>query len=298
MTDNMQEFSKQAIEWLMTDGILVVVILVAMFLGLSFLKRGLKKFQTIMEGRLPDQAATKRAKTLTQVLGDLFRIVIILVGLMLVCSHIGIDLAPLLMAAGVGGIALGFGAQSLVKDIITGFFILLENQMRVGDVVTVAGTTALVEEIRLRTTRMRDLSGNYYIIPNGLIDKVTNWTKEYSYFVFDMGVAYRENVDEVMEVIKSVWDELQRDPQFSSKILEPLEMLGVDSFADSAVIIKFRIKTIPIEQWTIGREMNRRLKNTFDAKGIEIPFPHQTVYWGEPKQGIAPPLHVVNAAAS
>jgi small conductance mechanosensitive channel len=298
MTDNMQVFTKQAMEWLMSDGILVVVILIAMFLALSFLKRGLKNFHFLMEGRLPDQAAIKRAKTLTEVLGDLFRVVIILVALMLVCSHIGIDLAPLLMAAGVGGIALGFGAQSLVKDVITGFFILLENQVRVGDVVNIAGVGGLVEDVGLRTISLRDLSGNVHIVPNGTINTVTNMTKDYSRYVFNVGVAYRENVDEVMTILKEVATKLQEDPELGSDILEPLEMLGVDQFADSAVIIKCRITTKPIRQWAIGREMNRRIKQAFDAHGIEIPFPHRTIYWGEPKEGTAPPLHVVNAAAS
>jgi small conductance mechanosensitive channel len=215
---------------------------------------------------------------------------------MMILSELGIDLGPLLMAAGIGGVAIGFGAQSLVKDIISGFFILLENQIRVGDVVTASGTTALVEEVRLRTIRMRDLSGNVHIIPNGMIDKVTNWTKEYSYYVFDLGIAYRENVDAVMALIKEIGATLQIDPEFGPKILEPLEMLGVDSFADSSVVIKFRIKTIPINQWAVGREMNRRIKNAFDERGIEIPFPHRTLYWGEPKEGIAPPLQVARQA--
>jgi small conductance mechanosensitive channel len=220
------------------------------------------------------------------------RIVIFFVGMMMILSEIGIDLKPLLAAAGLGGLAIGFGAQSLVKDLIAGFFILLENSIRVGDVVEVAGVSGLVEEIELRTIKLRDLSGNVHVVPNGAIDKVKNMTKDYSYYLFDVGVSYREDVDEVMAVLKEIAAELRADPAFSGDILEPLEMLGVDQFADSAVIIKCRIKTEPLKQWRIGREMNRRIKNTFDAKGIEIPFPHQTVYWGEPKRGTPPPLYV------
>jgi len=153
-----------------------------------------------------------------------------------------------------------------------------------------------VEEVRLRTIIMRDLGGNVHIVPNGAVDKVKNLTYLFSYSLFEFGVAYREDVDEVMEVIKEVAADLQRDPDFGQDILEPLEMLGVDQFGDSAVIIKCRIKTQPIKQWRIGREMNRRIKKTFDAKGIEIPFPHQTLYWGELKEGAAPPLHVAYSA--
>jgi len=159
-------------------------------------------------------------------------------------------------------------------------------------VVEVAGVSGIVEEIELRTIKLRDLSGNVHVVPNGSIDKVKNMTKDYSYYVFDLGVAYREDVDEVMEVLKEIAAELQQDPAFGTDILAPLEMLGVDQFADSAVIIKCRIKTEPIKQWRIGREMNRRIKKTFDARGIEIPFPHHTIYWGEPKQGTPPPLYV------
>jgi small conductance mechanosensitive channel len=198
----------------------------------------------------------------------------------------------LLAAAGLGGLAIGFGAQNLVKDLISGFFILLENSVRVGDVVEVAGVSGVVEEIELRTIKLRDLSGNLHVVPNGVIDKVKNMTKDYSYYVFNLGVAYREDMDEVMAVLKEIAAELQEDPAFGTDILAPLEMLGVDQFADSAVIIKCRIKTEPIKQWRIGREMNRRIKKTFDAKGIEIPFPHQTIYWGEPKQGMPPPLYM------
>lgn len=292
-----ENFLTQALQWLSTGGIKIVLIIIGILFVLSLMKKGIKKLQIVLAGTFPDEAQIKRTSTLTHVLSDSVRIIVVLVGIMMVLSELGIDLGPLLMAAGIGGVAIGFGAQSLVKDIISGFFILLENQIRVGDVVTASGTTALVEEVRLRTIRMRDLSGNVHIIPNGMIDKVTNWTKEFSYYVFNLGIAYRENADEVMALIKDLGAELKADPEFGPKILEPLEMLGVDAFADSAVILKFRIKTIPINQWTVGREMNRRIKNAFDARGIEIPFPHRTIYWGEPKEGTAPPLQVVSLSS-
>ncbi|SPP65261.1 mechanosensitive ion channel family protein [Nitrospira lenta] len=280
------------LEWASTSGLRVLLIAVAMFFLLTLLKRGMARFRSVYEGALPGPSQIKRARTLTHIVRDVVRIIIIAVGGMMILSEIGVDLKPLLAAAGLGGLAIGFGAQSLVKDLISGFFILLENSVRVGDVVEVAGVTGLVEEIELRTIKLRDLSGTVYVVPNGVIDKVKNMTKDYSFALFSVGVAYRENVDEVMAVLLEIAEELRRDPRFTNDVLEPMEMLGVDQFADSAVIIKCRIKTEPLKQWSIGREMNRRIKNTFDAKGIEIPFPHQTIYWGEPKKGTPPPLYV------
>lgn len=208
---------------------------------------------------------------------------------MMILCEIGVDLKPLLAAAGLGGLAIGFGAQSLVKDLISGFFILLGNSLRVGEVVEVAGVAGVVEEVELRAMRLRDLSGNVHVVPNGVIDKVKNMTKDYSYYVFNIGVAYREDMDEVMAVLQEIAADLRQDPEFADDILAPLEMFGVDKFSDSAVVIKCRVKTQSIKQWRVGREMNRRIKKTFDAKGIEIPFPHQTIYWGEPKHGMPLP---------
>jgi len=286
------QFADRSFEWASTSGLRMLLIAVAMIVFLALLKRSVAKLRGLLEGTLPSPAQIQRAHTLTHIVRDVVRIVIVFAGGMMILSEVGIDLKPLLAAAGLGGLAIGFGAQSLVKDVISGFFILLENSVRVGDVVEIAGVSGFVEEIELRTIKLRDLSGNVHVVPNGVIDKVKNMTREYSFYVFNIGVAYRENVDEVMEVLQEIAAELRRDPQFTEDILEPLEMLGVDEFADSAVIIKCRIKTKPIKQWRIGREMNRRIKKTFDAKGIEIPFPHQTIYWGEPKQGEPAPLYV------
>ena len=282
----------RSFDWLSTSGIRVILIAAAMVIAFALLKRGMERLRRLYEGSLPSSAEIQRASTLTQIVRDVARIVIFFVGVMMILSEVGIDLKPVLAAAGLGGLAVGFGAQSLVKDLISGFFILLENSIRVGDVVEVAGVSGLVEQVELRAVRLRDLSGNVHVVPNGAIDKVKNMTKDYSYYLFNVGVAYREDVDEVMAVLRSIAEEVRADPAFQEDILEPLDMLGVDQFADSAVIIKCRIKTRPIKQWRVGREMNRCIKNTFDAKGIEIPFPHQTIYWGEPKEGTPPPLYV------
>lgn len=278
--------------WASISGLRIVMILTGMLILLTLSRHAIERFRRMYEGTLPAPAQVKRAETLFYVLRDIARVVILALGGMMILSEVGVDLKPLLAAAGLGGLAIGCGAQSLVKDVISGFFILLENSIRVGDVVEVAGVSGLVEEVTLRTIRLRDLSGSVHVIPNGVIDKVKNMTKDYSFCVLNVGVAYRENVDEVMQVLQEIAEEVHQDPQFSDDILAPLEMLGVDELADSAVIIKCRIKTKPIQQWRIGREMNRRIKRTFDAKGIEIPFPQRTMHWSEPLQRKLAPQHM------
>lgn len=195
-------------------------------------------------------------------------------------GKIGIDVRPILAGAGILGLAVGFGAQELVRDMISGMFIIFENQIRKRDVAIINGTGGLVEKIGLRTTVLRDVSGVVHIFQNGKINSLSNVTKEWSAMVFDIGVAYKENIAEVMKVMQKVGDDLAKDPKFKKDILEPLEVMGLDKFADSAIIIKARIKTKPIMQWTVGREYRLRLKEAFDAKGIEIPFPHLSLYWG------------------
>ncbi len=283
------QFLDQFMGWVPTSGLRIILILVIMFIAFRVIKASMRKIETLLKGTLPTPAQVKRAETLSHVIRDVGRVVVLAVTILMILSELGLNLGPLLAAAGIGGLAIGFGAQNIVKDVLSGFFILLEDSIRVGDVVEIAGVGGLVEEVRLRTIMLRDLSGNVHVVPNGNIDKVKNMTKEYSYYLFNLGVAYREDVDEVMAVVKEIAEGLRADQNFSADILEPLEMLGVDQFADSAVIIKCRIKTMPIKQWRVGREMNRRIKKTFDARGIEIPFPHHTLYWGEPKKAVPIP---------
>lgn len=272
---------ERSIQWGMSSGIRAVLICLGMLFLLAVIRQALARVRRLLEGALPTPAQRQRAETLTQVLRDVARVFVVAVGTMMVLSEIGIDLKPLLAAAGLGGLAIGFGAQSLVKDVISGFFILLEDSIAVGDVVEIAGVSGLVEEVKLRSIRLRDVSGSVHVVPNGIVDRVKNMTKGFSFYVFDVGVAYREDVDRVMAVLVETAEELRADPLYAEDILEPLEMLGVDRFDDSAVIIRCRLKTVPSKQWRVGREMNRRIKKTFDAKGIEIPFPHRTLYWGE-----------------
>jgi small conductance mechanosensitive channel len=196
-------------------------------------------------------------------------------------GELGVNTTPLLTSLGVVGVALGFGAQQLVGDLLAGFFHIFENQIRVGDVAVINGTGGAVQEIHLRTTVLRGLDGTVHVFRNGSISTLSNMTKRFSYYVVDLGVAYKEDTDRVCQVVREVVDEMQQDEKHRASILEPVEILGVDDFADSAVVIKLRIKTLPVKQWEVGREFRRRIKYRFDQEGIEIPFPHLSVYMGE-----------------
>src|SRR5574342_1127384 len=197
-------FFDRGFDWITTSGLRVLLIGLGMVILLSLLKRVTTRLRVIYEGQLPDPTQIQKADTLTYVIMDGARIVLVTVGSMMILSEVGVDLKPLLAAAGLGGLAIGFGAQSLVKDVISGFFILLEDSIRVGDVVEVAGVGGLVEEVNLRTIILRDLAGNVHVVPNGSIEKVKNMTMDYSYYLFDINVAYREDVDEVMTVLKQI----------------------------------------------------------------------------------------------
>jgi small conductance mechanosensitive channel len=236
----------------------------------------------------------KRITTLTGLLQTLTFSVVWAIVIIMALEQLGLDITPVLASAGILGLAVGFGAQNLVRDVISGFFIILENQIRVGDVAIVNGTGGLVEKISFRTITLRDLSGVVHVFPNGTITTLSNMTKGWSGYVIDVGVAYKEDTDHVSQVMVSVAEELRQDPDFGPKIIEPIEILGVDQFGPSEVVIKARLKTLPIEQWGVGREYRRRLKKAFDAKGIEIPFPHRTLYMGT----ASPPFVVQNAMAS
>ncbi len=219
----------------------------------------------------------KRARTIGSLLRKVVNTTVIAVAVLMALQELDVNIVPVLTGAGIAGLAVGFGAQTLVRDVISGFFLILEDQVRVGDVVSVDGTAGLVEAINLRTIVLRDLAGTVHVIPNGSITRLSNLTKDYSYAVLDVGVAYKEDTDEVVGVLRQVADELAQDPAFAPSILAPLEVLGVDAFGDSQVTIKVRIKTVPLKQWEVGREYRRRIKKAFDARGIEIPFPHRTV---------------------
>lgn len=282
---------QQAFNWAVASGLRILFIAILTFVAVKVAKLIIKRL-LIRERAEKDEEYGKRARTLHSIVSKITSICIIGLALMIILGEFGIRIGPILAAAGVAGVAVGFGAQNIVRDVITGFFILMDDVIRVGDVVQIAGKGGLVEQVNLRTTILRDLNGSVHYVRNGEITTVTNMTKDFSYYVFDIGVAYRENVDQVIEVIKQVDADMRRDPAFSNMITEPIEVLGLDQFGDSAVVIKARTKTKPIMQWSVGREFNKRLKKAFDEQNIEIPFPHITLYLGQDKDGNSPPLNV------
>ena len=269
----------------------IVVIIIAAWVLTTVLQRGIRSFRIRLAARMADRESAKRAETLGRVVRYLVALVITLLAGMLVLGELGISVAPILGAAGVVGLAIGFGAQSLVKDYFTGFFLLLENQISTGDIVQLSSEhSGFVEEVTLRYVRLRDYDGRVHFVPNGQITSVINMTRGFSFAVLDIGVAYRENVDEVMAVMLDVAGGMRKEAPHAERILEDMEMAGVDQWSDSAVVIKARFKVVAMQQWNVKREYLRRLKLAFDERGIEIPFPHLTVYAGQDKDGAAPSL--------
>lgn len=276
----------------MMAGLRIALILVLAWVAVHFSHRLIRGFRTYISNNTKDGEEVKRMETLGRVFRYIASVVISLVTGILVLGELGVSVAPILGAAGIVGVAVGIGAQSLVKDYFAGFFLLLENQMRQGDVVEAGGKAGVVEEITLRYVRMRDYSGNVHFVPNGSITTVTNMTRGHAQAVIDVGVAYRENVDAVMDVMRKVGAQMRADEIFGPKILDDLELAGVEQWAESAVMLRCRFKVAPIEQWNVRREFLRRLKAAFDAAGIEIPFPHITLHAGRTRDGTAPSLPV------
>src|SRR6056297_802135 len=273
--------------WAIEDLPSILILIIATWIVLKAVSVILKKLKKSLNKRIQKKEDTeseesgKRIDTLVNILKSVLRVVIWGIFIMILLKKFGVDIGPILAGAGIIGLAVGFGAQELVRDYISGFFILLENQIRVGDVAIINGTGGLVENIDLRTTTLRDFSGTTHIFQNGKVNTIANMSMKWSAMTFDIGVAYKENVDEVIKIMKQVGEDLANDEEFKDLLYDKLEVFGVDKFADSAVIIKARIKTQPIQQWAVGREYRKRLKEAFDKHGIEIPFPHTTVYWGE-----------------
>ena len=275
--------TEKVVEWLLSSGLRIALIAVGAYIATRIANFVAGRAERFFEDDDPTTQSEreKQAATLSKIITNVVRIVAWTIAGLMILKELGVEIGPILAGVGIVGLAVGFGAQSLVKDFLSGMFILIENQFNVGDVVKTAGVAGLVEKISLRATTLRDLEGNVHIVPNGEITVVTNMTKLWSRALLDIGVAYKEDVDHVMQVLKDVAKGLEEDPEYSSMINSPLEILGVEDFADSAVVIRAMFTTQPLRQWTIKREFRRRIKNAFDEQGIEIPFPHRTVYLGE-----------------
>ncbi len=289
-----------ALEWIISGSgkvllgaILNILLILAVAVAVWELASG--SIQRYLAGDGPDgqgRSRSPRVRTLLTVGRNALLVVLTLVSTLMVLSELGINITPLLAGAGVVGLAIGFGAQRLVQDVINGAFILFQDLMAVGDVVKLGDKAGVVEALSIRTVRLRDLAGVVHTIPFSSIEAVSNLTREFSFHVFEIGIAYREDVDSVIALIRQIGEELRGDAEIGPLILEPLEVFGLDQFGDSAIVIKGRIKTQPIKQWQVGRAFNRLVKMRFDEQGIEIPFPHRTLYFGQDKDGAAPPAFV------
>jgi small conductance mechanosensitive channel len=268
------------------------LVVVAGYVGARFLRVGLGRLESLLikagkRTEVVPGATQQRVATLIGLLRTIALVGLWSVVVIVTLDQIGLNITPILAGAGIIGLAVGFGAQNLIRDLISGFFLVLEDQVRVGDVAIVNGTGGLVEAITFRTILLRDLSGVVHVFENGTINTLANMTKEWSGYLMDIGVAYKEDTDQVVAVMRRVDEELRQDPVLGPMILEPIEIFGVDDFAESAVIIKARLKTRPIEQWSVGREYRRRLKKAFDAEGIEIPFPQRSITVREASKPLA-----------
>ena len=229
--------------------------------------------------------ASRKVKTLAPLVQTLIQVIVIFAATLLVLEQFGVNTGPVLAGAGILGLAVGFASQSLIKDVINGLFILVEDSLSVGDVVKLRTISGQVEKFTLRAVTLRDVSGSVHIIPNSAIDTVTNMTKDYSRYVLDIGVAYGENIERAVTLLKEIGDELRRDPQYGRDMLEPMEVMGVERFTESAVVIRVRLKTHAMQQWRIGREFNRRMKDVFEEQGIEVPLPQRPLQWVNPVAG-------------
>jgi small conductance mechanosensitive channel len=264
----------------------ILVVAIGVWLGLA----------SLIEHKLNPETGTgepsSRAKTLLALFRNALAITLITMTVMIVLSEIGINIGPLIAGAGVLGLAIGFGSQKLVQDIITGVFIQVENAMNTGDVVTVGNVTGVAEKLSIRSVGIRDLNGTYHLVPFSSVDTVSNYMRDFAYHVGEYGIAYRESIDDAIVALREAFDELSQDDDHKMNLLAPLEVAGVIALADSSVNIRVRIKTTPGTQWSTGRAYNRLVKLHFDAKGIEIPFPHTTLYFGVGKEGEAPPANL------
>jgi small conductance mechanosensitive channel len=268
-----------AAAWALDSGLSVLLIALvgyALVRATALLVRRFE-FEVTRGSSLDALERAKRARTLGSVVRNTMTALIVGISLLMILREFGLDITPVLTGAGIAGLAVGFGAQTLVRDVISGFFLILEDQVRVGDVASINGTGGLVEELNLRTIVLRDLEGTVHVFPNGAINTLANRTKDFSYYVVDLAISYREDPDRIAGIVREIGAELQRDQAFGPSILEPVEVLGVDNYTEWTVTLKFRVKTVPLKQWEVGREFRKRLRKALDRHGIEIPFPERIV---------------------
>lgn len=261
----------------------ITAILAAAWLAHAIAGRLVRRLRTVATARASGPENAKWIETVGRAARYALSVVTLLVAGMLVLNELGVSIAPILGAAGVVGVAIGFGAQSLIKDYFTGFFLLVENQIRVGDVVEIAGKSGLVEEVSLRKVMLRDYDGSVHYVSNGLITTVTNRSTAFSFALIDVQVAYRCNIDRAVEVLREVAAGLRADPAFAPRIIDDIDVAGVEALGDSGIVLRSRIRVQPLAQWDVRRAFLKRVKEAFDRAGIDIPFPHRTVYVARPQ---------------
>lgn len=277
----MNMIERDFLQWVALHGVRFVFILVGSWaiyrFGAGFIVRMLER--ALHDGRgVSPEAVRKRKETLAKVLENTVKVIVLLTGGLMALSEVGVNVGPMIAAAGVAGLAFGFGGQYLIRDIISGLFILVENQYRVGDVVCLGDTCGLVESINLRLTVLRDLDGTVHHVPNGEVKVASNLSKYFSRVNLNIGVSYSTDLEKVIEVVNRVGNEMSEDPAWKDMILSPPQFLRVDDFADSAVVVKILGDTKPLKQWDVTGELRKRIKIAFDREGIEIPFPQRVVH--------------------
>jgi small-conductance mechanosensitive channel len=265
--------------WLLDSGLRIAIIALAAYFVIRIGSAATRRFEREMSRGtgLDVIERTKRAQTLGRIMHKTLAILMGAVAVLMILRELRVDITPVLTGAGIAGLAIGFGAQTLVRDVISGFFLILEDQVRVGDVAVVNGQGGLVEEVNLRTIVLRDLEGTVHVFPNGEVKTLANKTKDFSYYVIDVGMAYEADPDAIAEAVREAAETLMQDPAFRSNILEPVEVLGVEAFEPSQVVLRTRIKTVPLKQWDVGRELRKRIARIFKERGIQIPLPQMTV---------------------
>ena len=264
-------------DWLLTSGLRIVFILVASLIASRSLRVLRVRLEKIIAGAVPTGEQAQRARTLTTVMHSISMVAMAIIAGMMILQELGLDIAPLIAGAGVAGVALGLGAQTLIRDIIGGFFILLEDQFAVGDSIQVGNIAGGVEKMTLRATFLRDLEGTLHVIPNGEMRIISNRTKDWSRAVVDLGVAYEEDIGRVMAALGNIGHGFYQDEEFAPLLLEEPTVTGVEALGDWAVTVRIVVKTKPGKQWDVARELRRRIKESFEREGIEMPYPRQEV---------------------
>jgi small conductance mechanosensitive channel len=281
MKEFWNEWSDQLTPWLLSHGLRIVGILIGAYILNKLANRFIEKIVRVSvttDQHLTEAQEIKRENTLIRIFGWTTSIIIFLVGTMMVLQELGVPIGPILAGAGIVGLAVGFGGQYLIRDLITGFFMILENQYRIGDVVSLDGTNGLVEDISLRMTTLRDMDGTVHHVPHGDIKRVANLSKNFARINLNVNVAYSANLEKVIEVLNATGNELAEDPKWKDLITKPPQFLRVEDFSDSAVIIKILGETVPLKQWEITGELRKRIKMAFDKEGIEIPLPQRVIH--------------------